>query len=326
MLTQEMLAQEMLTRISRIVAECQRFLITSHVRPDGDALGSEIALYLALRSMGKEVFIYNQDSVPETYGFLPGSEAVSGQLGDVNGYDAIFVLDCSELDRVGRLAEAIKKARYVINIDHHVTRGGFADICLVDPDASSTGELVYRLLKEIKAEVTPDIAVNLYTAILTDTGSFHYSNTGVESFRIAAELVAAGADPSVIAQNIYESNPLAKVRLFKKAIQTLELEWDGKIGSMSVFQQMLREAEAKTEHTENFVDFVRAIKGVEVAVFYTEMEDSFFKVSLRSKGLINVEIIAGHFGGGGHPNAAACRIYGDLEYVRSHVMRAITGA
>ncbi len=313
----------MLTRISEIIADCRNFLITSHVRPDGDAIGSELALYLALRGLGKKVSVYNQDGVPETYRFLPGAGAVSRDFGRTDDYDALFVLDCSDLDRIGKSSEKLTAIKYVISIDHHITNGDFSDICILDPRASSTGELVYKLIRELRADVTPEIATNLYTAILTDTGSFHYSNTGSESLTIAGELVGAGADPSHIAEQIFESNPPAKIRLFTRAVQTLELQWDGRIGSIFVSREMLGGANATLEHTENFVDFVRAIKGVEVALFFTEMEENKYKISMRSKGRINVEKIAVKYGGGGHVNAAACRISGDLEYVRKLIIQDI---
>lgn len=313
----------MLTRISDIIAQCRDFLITSHIRPDGDAIGSELALYLALQGLGKNVSIYNRDGVPETYRFLPGAGAVSREFGPIENYDALFVLDCSDVDRIGAEFEKLTAIKYVISIDHHATDGEISDICILDPGASSTGELVYRLLREIKVDITPEIAANLYAAILTDTGSFHYSNTGADALKIAGELVTAGADPSHIAGQIFESNPPAKIRLFTKAVQTLKLEHEGRIGSIFVFRDMLREAGADLEHTENFVDFVRAIKGVEVALFYTEIEDRSYKVSMRSKGGINVERVARRYGGGGHVNAAACRIAGDLEYVRNRIMQDI---
>lgn len=313
----------MLTRISEIIGDCSRFLITSHVRPDGDAIGSELALYLALRSLGKDVSIYNQDGVPEAYRFLPATAAVSRDFGRAESYEAVFVLDCSDLDRIGRDSEKLTAIKYVISIDHHLSNGEFSDIGILDPGASSTGELVFKLIRELKIEITPEIATNLYTAILTDTGSFHYSNTGAESLGIASELVRAGADPAHIAGQVYESNPPAKIRLFAKAVQTWKLEWEGRVGSIVVSREMLREADANLEHTENFVDFVRAIKGVEVALFFLEMGDDSYKVSMRSKGRINVEKIASRHGGGGHANAAACRISGDLDSVYAGILQAI---
>jgi phosphoesterase RecJ-like protein len=313
----------MLNRISEIITQCRSFLIASHVRPDGDAIGSELALYLALKGLGKEVSVYNQDGVPETYRFLPGAEAVSREPGSIDSYDALFVLDCSELDRIGDNAEKLAAVNFVVSIDHHVTNGNFSDACILDPQASSTGELVFRLIREIGAPLTPDIATNLYAAILTDTGSFHYSNTGADSLEIASKLIRAGADPAHIAEQIFESNPPAKIRLFTKAIQTLKLERDGMIGTIFVFREMLGDANATLEHTDNFVDFVRAIKGVEVALFFSEMEDNSYKVSMRSKGKVNVEKIAVKYGGGGHVNAAACRVAGDAQYVRDLIMRDV---
>lgn len=312
-------------RIVAIIKNGRKFLITSHERPDGDAVGSELALYHILLGLGKEAHIYNQDSVPEIFRFLPGADKVSPDAGDVGGYDCVFVLDCSELDRIGRNADVLKPVKDVISIDHHVSNGHFSQLAILDPAASSTGELVYKLMRELKAELTAEIAINLYAAILTDTGSFHYANTGAESLSIAGELVRAGADPAAIARKIYESNPPAKVRLFKEAVQTLTFEWDGRVGSILVTQEMFRKAGASIEHTEGFVEYVRAIKGVEVAVFYMEMDAASFKVSMRSKGNINVDRIAGLFGGGGHANAAACMVSGDMETVRSRVMQAIRG-
>jgi phosphoesterase RecJ-like protein len=314
---------KMLTRISEIISEGRKFLITSHVRPDGDAIGSELALYLALKNLGKKVSVYNRDGVPEIYQFLPGAGEVSRDFGPTESYDALFVLDCSDVDRVGKESKKLTAIKYVISIDHHVSDGDFSDIGILDPGASSTGELVYKLIREIKVDITPEIATNLYAAILTDTGSFHYSNTGADALKIASELVKGGANPSHIAGQIFESNPPAKIRLFAKAVQTLTMEWEGKIGSIFVFRDMLREADANWEHTENFVDFVRAIKGVDVALFFAEIEDNSYKISMRSKGNINVERIASRYGGGGHVNAAACKLAGDLESVRSRIMKDI---
>lgn len=307
--------------MTEVLARRRNFLITSHVRPDGDAIGSELALYLALLSMGKDVSVYNQDGVPESYRFLPGAEAVSRSFGPTESYDALIVLDCSDVKRIGKESEELTAIKYVISIDHHVTDGNFSDICILDPRASSTGELVYKLIREVNVKITPEIATNLYTAILTDTGSFRYSNTGADALMIASKLVRAGASPSYIAEQIYESNPPAKIRLFSEAIQTLKLEGNGRIGSIFVSRDMLKQAGANLEHTDSFVDFVRTIKGVEVALFYTEMEDLSYKVSMRSKGKVDVERIASRYGGGGHVNAAAFSIAGDLDHVRILLMK-----
>jgi len=301
----------------------RRFLITSHLKLDGDALGSELALFHLLRDMGKEASIYNEDPTPGNYAFLPGAERIVRDLPPLDGFDAAFVLDCSELDRVGSQAARIAAVRPLINIDHHVSNGGFTPLALVDPRASSTGELVLRLIEALGAPVTGEIATALYTAILTDTGGFRYSNTTPEALVAAGRLVEHGADPQGISQHVYEDNPPAKVRLLARAIQSLTFERDGRVGYLVVLQRDFAETQALAEHTEGFVDIPRSVKGVVVSVLFTEMPDGVFKVSLRSKNAYNVEQVARAFGGGGHMNAAACRIGGGFAEVRRRLMEEI---
>ncbi len=314
----------MFDEIIRIINSCQNFLITSHIRLDGDAIGSELAMYHTLRNMGKKAVVYNQDVTPEIYKFLPGSEFIVNILEFPENFDAVFVLDCSEIDRIGnessRVSATIKK---MINIDHHISNGGFCDISLIDSEASSTGEILYRLLEKMEGALTEDIAINLYTAILTDTGSFHYSNTGRDTFTIAGKLVEKGANPQQIAERIYEMNPPAKIKLLAKVLETFESDWDGKISSIVVTQKMLEDTGALPEYTEGFVDFVRSIEGVEVAALYNEISENNFKISLRSKGKTNVEQVARKFGGGGHFNASACMIEGDIDTVKRRIINCI---
>ncbi len=313
----------MLDRIVEVINSCRTFLVTSHVRLDGDALGSELALYHVLRGMGKKVVVYNQDETPENYRFLPGSEVIVNNLEFASDFDAVFVLDCSKIVRVGNEAARIASIKEMINIDHHISNGVFCDISLIDTEASSTGEILYRLIEKMGVDLTADIAINLYAAILTDTGSFRYSNTGKDTFAIAGKLMEQGADPRWIAERIYETKPLAKIKLLAKVLATLELDWDGKIGSMKVTQQMLEDVGALPEYTEGFVDFPRSIEGVEVAVLYSETFENNFKISLRSKGKISVERVASKFGGGGHFNASACMIEGDIDTVKSSIVASI---
>jgi phosphoesterase RecJ-like protein len=314
-----------LQKITEVIRSSRRFLITSHIRLDGDAIGSELALYLMLRDMGKEAWVYNRDTTPQMYRFLPGADRIMNHMDAQQTFDAVFILDCSEIDRVGEEAPRVGAVPNIINIDHHISNGSFGDLSLLDPAASSTGEIVYRLMRALDADITKDIAINLYTAILTDTGAFRYSNTQRKTFRIAGELVARGADPWWISQKIYENNPEQKMRLLAKALDTLTFFWDRKIGVIHVTRKMLEEAGALWEYTEGFVEFPRSIEGVEVAAFISEIGDRFFKVSLRSRGDINVEKIAGTFGGGGHHSAAACRITGDLEGVKKQLVETVIG-
>ena len=312
---------------SEIIAEIKKgrnFLITSHVRVDGDALGSELALYLMLKESGKNVVVYNQDDTPENYRFLPAPACIVHELGDVSRFDAAFILDCSDLERVGDEAQKIGYVKTLINIDHHVSNGRFCDLTILDAEASSTGELIYGLMREMSYALTKDICTNLYTAILTDTGGFRYSNTRAAALQAAGDLVASGADPQWISENIYESDPPQKIKLLAKALETLNLDMAQKISSMVVTQKAMQETGASYDHTEGFVDVIRSVNGMEVAVLYSQLQENYFKLSLRSKGKVNVEKVAKLFGGGGHFNAAACRIEGDIEDIKARVARAIT--
>lgn len=316
----------MLQRISELIGRHRTFLITAHERLDGDALGSELALYQMLSRMGKEATVYNQDPTPENYLFLPGSDRIIRELPPPESFDAAFILDCSELERVGKGAVRIGTVRHLVNIDHHISNGGFCETALIDSQASSTGELIHRLAVHMGFVMTPEVATNLYTAILTDTGGFRYGNTRRGALLAAADLVAGGAEPQWISENVYEANPPAKIRLLAATLPTLTLEMGGRVGSLTVTLQTLAAAGAFPEHTEGFVDLPRTIRGVEISLLYVEQPDGRFKLSLRSKGNINVERVARAFGGGGHINAAACRVEGDLPEVRRRVLEMIGAA
>jgi len=313
----------MMKRIIETIAKGQKFLITSHQRLDGDALGSELALYLLLKNLGKKAVVYNQDSTPEHYRFLPAAETIIHYLDDTGQYDAAFILDCSELERVGEQAEKIGGIKTLINVDHHISNTGFCEITLLDAKASSTGELLFRLIQEMNSQLSKDICTNLYAAILTDTGGFRYSNTTQEALTAAGKLVENGADPQWISENIYESDPPEKLMLLAKTMETLSLDLDKKIGSLTVTLKNLQETNSSLEQTDGFVDIPRSIKGINISVLYTELGNNFFKLSLRSKGKVNVEKVAKRFGGGGHMNAAACRIQGDIHTVKRLVLETI---
>ena len=315
--------RRMLQKISELIGQCRAFLIVSHERPDGDALGSELALYHLLRQLGKEATVYSQDATPEHYRFLPGSDRIVHALPPPATFDAAIIVDCSDLGRIGKEADKVQEIRHLANIDHHVSNGGFCEASLIDPEASSTGELICRLISHAQWSINQEMATCLYTAILTDTGGFRYGNTGVESLRNAAELVAKGASPQWISENVYESYAPAKIRLMAAVLPTLALEEGGRVGSLTVTLQAIAAAGALSEHTEGFVDLPRTIRGVEISILYLELPDGHFKLSLRSKGSVNVERVARAFGGGGHVNAAACRIEGTLPDIRRRVILAI---
>jgi Exopolyphosphatase-related proteins len=313
----------MSNKIIAAINEGQSFLITAHVRLDGDALGSELALYLMLKDMGKKAIVYNQDDTPEHYRFLPGAQNIVHELGDIGQYDVGVVLDCSNLERVGEKSAQIGKIKTLINIDHHISNGGFCLLSMLDGQASSTGELLYRLMREMRCNMTKDICTNLYAAIITDTGGFRYSSTHQDTLLAAGDLVGNGANPQWISENIYENDSPARLKLLAKVLKTMSLDLENKVGSLFVTQEALCQTGASLDHTEGFIDIPRTVKGINISVLYTQLENKYFKVSLRSKGQINVEKVAKKFGGGGHINAAACRITGNIETIKLQVLEAI---
>ncbi len=313
----------MLKKIADVIVQHDKFLVTSHVRPDGDSLGSTLALYHMLRNMGKSVTVYNQDKTPDNYRFLPGAGEIVHELPAVYAYDVVFILDCSELERIGEEAEKITSGRLMINIDHHISNRQFCELAFIDGHASSTAELLFRLADVMSINLTKDIADNLYTGILTDTGGFRYGSTSRESLAAASLMVAHGADPQWLSENIYENNPEAKIKLLARVLETLSFDLDGRVASLVVYQKSLDAAGAMMEHTEGFVDIPRSIAGVSVSILFSEMNDTLYKISLRSKGHYNIARVAEKFGGGGHANAAACRHKGDISDVKESILNAV---
>lgn len=319
-----------LKRVVRLVREKSRFLIVSHVNPDADAVGSILALGLALRNIGKKVVIYNRGGVPQILRFLPGSHLVRSSLTDISsGFHATFVLDCADMDRAGdEFQEYLGSdgCGTTVLIDHHETNSSSADLSLLDPDSSSTGMIVYSLLKELSFRITPDIAENIYTTIVSDTGSFGYSNTSPETFRVAAELVELGASPAETSQALFESEPLRKLKLLGFVLPTLEITEDGHIAWVMVDRAMYEATGASREDTDGMVNFPRSIDGVRVAVLFRDEGDDNnpeWKVSLRSKGETNVARVAKEFGGGGHRQAAGCTVAGEFEQVKRRVISRV---
>jgi len=313
----------MANKIIAAINEGKSFVITAHVRLDGDALGSELALYLMLIDMGKKAVIYNQDETPQQYRFLPGAQNIVNELGDIGQYDVGVVLDCSNLERVGEKSAQIGKIKTLINIDHHIFNGGFCQLSMLDGQASSTGELLCRLMREMCCKMTKDICTNLYAAIITDTGGFRYSSTHQDTLRAAGDLVENGANPQWISENIYENDSPARLKLLAKVLETMSLDLENKVGSLLVTQEALRQTGASLDHSEGFIDIPRTVKGIDISVLYSQLKNKYFKISLRSKGQINVERVARKFGGGGHINAAACRIEGDIEEIKTLIAEAI---
>jgi phosphoesterase RecJ-like protein len=307
----------MIPAILNNIAKGERFLVAAHGNPDGDALASTMALTLALREMGKTAVAYNQDGLTEEMAFLPGSDTLVSELGDNDRFDVGFILDSGELRRAGtHLAE---HCEMLVNIDHHPYSEDFGSIYFVDETACATGALVYRILSEAGQAISPQVAVCIYTAILADTGSFRYSNADPEAFRIAAEMINKGVSPWDVASNLYENRPEKRLRLLAKALQTLTISKCGRYGSISVTSEMFSETETTSEHTDGFVNYPRSVQGVEVALFFRQVDPAKFKIGFRSKGRVDVGCLAREFGGGGHHNAAGATITGSLDEIRRTV-------
>ena len=229
--------------MERIVKELQNnntFLIVSHINPDGDAIGSSLALAAGLTATGKKVTVFNNDSVPDIVRFLPGSSEIVHELLAGDQFDAAIVVDCGTPKQLGDKFNAFKGYKKLLNIDHHATNLNFADVVFLDPDACATGAMIYRILKSMQVEITRAIALSIYTTIVVDTGSFHYGNSNPEAFRIAGEMVDIGVEPWFVAENLYESQPEGRIRLHSMALNTLTTHYDGKIGFIMVSKRCTR--------------------------------------------------------------------------------------
>jgi phosphoesterase RecJ-like protein len=305
---------EVVTEINRR----ERFVLTSHARADGDAVGSTLACREILRQMGKQADAVLRDGVPRVYQQLPFASSVI-QSERVNGnYDAAILLECDSVQRT-RLQGL--ENHFLINIDHHKSGRTFANVNWIDPKAVATAEMVYRLAKKAGVKITPEIATCLYTAVLTDTGAFMFEGTTEHTFELARELVLAGADPARCARHIYFGHSTAKMRLLGAALSALQRE--GPLAWIWVTQEQMERVGAKEEDCEGLVNYALAIGDVEAAAFFRELPDGRFRVSLRSKGRLEVARIAEQFGGGGHACASGCAVEGPLHAAVESILSRI---
>jgi bifunctional oligoribonuclease and PAP phosphatase NrnA len=311
--------------ITAILAEIEKssiFLITSHESPDPDAVGSSLALANYLVSRGKDVTVYLCDPVPENCMFLPMAARVLHEVPE-RDYDLCFVLDVGEFRRAGNAITQNKRVARYINIDHHLGCDLFGLHNLIDPKACATAALIYRIIKAAGDEVNHPTALCIYTAILSDTGSFHYSNSDPEAFAIAGEMVAKGVNAWNVNENLYESEPLQRIALLALALSDLTVSPSGEYASVTVTQEMYRRTGSSAEDTDRFINYPRSIRGVQVALFFREIEEGLFKVGFRSKGKVDVAAVSASFGGGGHHNAAGCTVRGSLAEVKALVFERL---
>ena len=320
----------MIDSVLRTLLGHDRIVITTHIRPDGDALGSQLALGRFLEGLGKKVTLLNSDPPPYNLGWLPGADDVQvfdgsmAQRKIIDGATALVVADTNALGRLGRLAAPVQHSRALkILIDHHTEPEGWFDLSYARDTASSTGELVYEIIQYHDADlIDAEIATLLYTAIMTDTGSFRFSATTPRLHRIVADLLERGdLSPDPIHAALYDTRSMAGLRLLGRAIDTITLLHEGQVGYMTVSQPMLRDTAASIDEKEGFVNYVLSVEGVKAAVIFTEIEAGT-KMSFRSKGATHVDAWARHFGGGGHRNASGAFLEKDLDVAVKEVMGA----
>ena len=311
-------------KIGRVLREHKRFAVLSHVRPDGDALGSQLALGLSLKQLGKEVRIWNEEGMLEKYSFLPRANLLTKPPGAPEDFDVAIALDTAIQNRLGTTLPAIRSAKVWINIDHHPSNPGYGDIVYIDPTSPATGQIIFELIKSEKLPLDREIADNLYVAISTDTGSFQYPNTTDRTFEIAAELVRAGIDVGRVSRQLYENFPRRRVELLRELLRTMHFDGNGRVGSFSLSLKTASDLSVLPEDNEGLIDHLRAIRGVVVAVFFEELADGKVRVSMRSKSEdVDVCKICEKFGGGGHKLAAGARVRGTLAEVEKKVLEAI---
>jgi bifunctional oligoribonuclease and PAP phosphatase NrnA len=287
-----------------------RFVISSHARPDGDSIGSALALAYALRALGKQARVVNADRAPESLLAFPGVadiEVASRAQGD---FDAAIIMECGDLARTG---VAGLDQYFVINIDHHPGNTEYGQINWFDPSAAACAEMVFDLIKALGAPFTLEIATHIYLAILTDTGSFHYSSISPQTFGICREAIEAGVNPVFVARTVYDSNNVGRLKLFGAVLRAMEIDASGRIAVMYLDHEIARATGGAYEDTDGLINMPLTVKEIQAVVFFKQMEAGQYRVSMRSKGDVDIASVAKEFGGGGHKNAAGCSASGTVD-------------
>jgi len=315
-----------LNRIVTQLKKYKRFLILSHISPEGDAIGSQLALRSLLRRLGKTADIMNESKVPPTLLFLPGVKAFRRKAA-LARYDAVLVLDCATLARVGRSARDLASGtekRPLINIDHHVSNSLFGAVNWVEDNASSVGEMIFYLAKKLKLKLTRAEALCLYAAILTDSGSFHYASTSPATHRVAAELLESGIKPHIVFQKTFQNKTFSNRKLLGFVLSRIRNSSGGKVAAIEITPALLKRAGAGPDDANEFVNYLMETAEVEVAAVFSNLrEKGWVKVNLRSRGRVDVNVVARRFGGGGHRLASGCLLKGSLAGVRRKVLSEI---
>lgn len=314
--------------LGEIFNQHQTFALMSHMRPDGDAIGSQLGLGLALEAMGKTVFYWNEDGLPDSLAFLPGSEKISLPPAEAPEIDVAIALDTATKVRLGEgNLIAAAKAKLWVNIDHHISNPRYGDVNYVDATSPATGQIVYDILQHLGMPLPDGARDAIYVAVSTDTGSFQYESTTARTYRMAADLMDRGLNVGDINAKTYDSHPYRRIELLRALLNTLELTPDGKVAHWQMLDHLRTDLALKPEDSEGLIDMIRAIRGVQVAVFFEELPGGKVRVSMRSKDRsVNVCDIAAQFGGGGHALAAGIRMPGPISDAKQQVLAAITAA
>lgn len=312
-----------INRFIKYIKERRSFIIASHMNPEGDAIASSLAIACVLKKMRKETWIYNKDIIPSQFSFLPCFEEIKNELPDKK-FEVAIIVDTARIDLVGEdFLKFIKKSEpSILKVDHHTTKERFGNVEIIDPSACSTGEVIYSILKKMKHKIDLGLAKCIYTAIFTDTGGFHFPNSGINAFRIASEMVEIGVKPWEIYDALYDHQPVNSIKLLARALSTLELNAGGKIASIYVTKQMLKSTNTTKKDTEGLINYPRSIDGVRIALMFRE-DDGKIKVSLRSRGDIDVSKFAERFGGGGHKGASAFVFDGTIKSAKQKILKEV---
>jgi len=291
----------------------QRFVISSHARPDGDSIGSSLAMAFALRELGKEARVVHKDLAPAPLLTFPGVPEI--EIADrVDGaFDAAIIMECGDLSRTG---VAGLDQGFVINIDHHPGNSNYGQINWFDSSAAACGEMVFDLVSALGVRLTPEIATHIYLAILTDTGSFHYSSISPRTFDICKATLQAGVDPVLVARNVYDSNNMGRLKLFGAVLSAMQIDAAGRVAIVYLDHEMARAAGGTYDDTEGLINLPLTVKEVQAVVFFKQIEGDEYRVSMRSKGEIDIAAVAKQFGGGGHKNAAGCTATGPVDVLQ----------
>jgi len=318
----------MMDRIIQQLKSSHAVLVASHTNPDGDAIGALLAMGHLLEALGKKATLFNESPLPAVYRFLPSVSRISRRLASPEAYDTAIILDCGDLERVGRQIKTIGRIPAIINIDHHVTNTRFGDLQLIDTTACATAEIVHRFFKQLDLPLNLEAATAIYTGILTDTGSFRFSNTNRSAFAICHEMVALGVNPYEVAQHVYGTYSLGRIKLLNLALDSIEISKNGKLSMMTVTRAMLDKTGTQAQDADGLINYARRIKAVQVAALIHEESNGRkpkndpgrYHVSLRSDDQIDVAAIASDFGGGGHPSAAGFSIRASLSALKAQLI------